>query len=661
MVDNNNENSHFNKYYLAFKGKLTKNDYQKFKNLHNCQEWFKFIKNITNGKEFEHLKRKEKNRDNAINLKNKGNHEFQQGNVTEALKLYNESLFLHPFDENKSENSIIRANRSAALYELEEFQLALIDIEKALKNEYPNELRYKIVDRKAKCLLALKQHQKAIQAFRETITALDDSKLTIERRQKWQKDIQIMLAVMTKNKAVDEKLPDKSYKCKIKGNRNKVYTSASNLVDINFSETMGRYAIAAEEIPCGEVIVHEKAYCSVLLNERIKTHCFQCFKRIISGEPCPTCASVKFCSDKCKNTALSTHHKYECQILDTLWSSGISVTCLMSLRIITQSNVEFFLKIRNLLKEEGGLWTNQEYNSSNFLTVYQLVRHEQKRTVADLMHRAYMALFLLSCLKQTDYFANLANKDLEDAEVLIGGLFMRFLQILQFNAHEISELDIKSSDLKDWKSIFIGGGLYPTLALFNHSCEPGIVRYFQGSKIVVRSVKRIKQGEMIAENYGPIFTVKPRKERQSILMQQYWFSCSCIPCVNNWPMLEYMDPNQLRFHCDNPECNNVLVVGTDNMNISIICRFCAKQTNIMKGLKALQDSESLFRLGESLMQSGEIEKALNKFLELYNILIDNLVPPFRDYYLCQQRIRSCFLSLGNMTAPMEKLKKLLKK
>lgn len=49
----------------------------------------------------------------------------------------------------------------------------------------------------------MKQHQKAIEAFRETITALDNAKLSLERRQKWQKDVQIMLAVMTKNNAKD--------------------------------------------------------------------------------------------------------------------------------------------------------------------------------------------------------------------------------------------------------------------------------------------------------------------------------------------------------------------------------------------------------------------------------------------------------------------------
>lgn len=29
------------------------------------------------------------------------------------------------------------------------------------------------------------------------------------------------------------------------------------------------------------------------------------------------------------------------------------------------------------------------------------------------------------------------------------------------------------------KSVFIGGAVYPTLAMFNHSCDPSIVRYYK--------------------------------------------------------------------------------------------------------------------------------------------------------------------------------------
>lgn len=48
---------------------------------------------------------------------------------------------------DEKEHSIIRANRSAVLYELNEYDLALNDIEKALNIGYPTELQYKILDR----------------------------------------------------------------------------------------------------------------------------------------------------------------------------------------------------------------------------------------------------------------------------------------------------------------------------------------------------------------------------------------------------------------------------------------------------------------------------------------------------------------------------------
>lgn len=53
-------------------------------------------------------------------------------------------------------------------------------------------------------------------------------------------------------------------------------------------------------------------------------------------------------------------------------------------------------------------------------------------------------------------------------------LLLRCLKSLQFNTHETACWDEQSE--KD-NSVGLGGGLYPTLALFNHSCSPSIVRY----------------------------------------------------------------------------------------------------------------------------------------------------------------------------------------
>lgn len=43
--------------------------------------------------------------------------------------------------------SIIYANRSACLYHLGDYDLAVSDIQRALDNGYPKELRYKVHDR----------------------------------------------------------------------------------------------------------------------------------------------------------------------------------------------------------------------------------------------------------------------------------------------------------------------------------------------------------------------------------------------------------------------------------------------------------------------------------------------------------------------------------
>lgn len=84
-----------------------------------------------------------------------------------------------------------------------------------------------------------------------------------------------------------------------------------------------------------------------------------------------------------------------------------------------------------------------------------------------------MARFLTKCLLTSNYFG--ANPKLENI-VKIEALALRSLQFLQFNTHEVAELHKSQVDGSE-KTKFIGGAIYPTLAMFNHSCDPGVVRY----------------------------------------------------------------------------------------------------------------------------------------------------------------------------------------
>lgn len=60
--------------------------------------------------------------------------------------------------------AIALANRSAALYHLEKYNLALSDIGLAEKG-YPKEIMYKLKERAARCHLANKSFELALKAF----------------------------------------------------------------------------------------------------------------------------------------------------------------------------------------------------------------------------------------------------------------------------------------------------------------------------------------------------------------------------------------------------------------------------------------------------------------------------------------------------------------
>ncbi len=68
------------------------------------------------------------------------------------------------------------ANRSAVLFSLKAFNLALDDIKLALESGYPDELAFKLLDRRAKIETHFRQFSDARDTYRQLIKALDISK-----------------------------------------------------------------------------------------------------------------------------------------------------------------------------------------------------------------------------------------------------------------------------------------------------------------------------------------------------------------------------------------------------------------------------------------------------------------------------------------------------
>lgn len=108
-----------------------------------------------------------------------------------------------------------------------------------------------------------------------------------------------------------------------------------------------------------------------------------------------------------------------------------------------------------------------------------MVRHEKERQTYSFLQYAFMSAFLVKFLEVNHYFdSDISGKtgDLcENDRIFVGGLIMRNLQVLQFNSHEVFDL-LKSKKTGTSQTVAIGAALYTTLAMFNHSCDPNIVR-----------------------------------------------------------------------------------------------------------------------------------------------------------------------------------------
>ncbi|XP_055917831.1 SET and MYND domain-containing protein 4 [Eupeodes corollae] len=635
----------FPEYYLNLRNVATETDIEKISQCTSDKKRMEYIDSLefvrSNDLKIERTF-EGKNSSTAAALKEKGNQAFKAMKWLEAMVLYSKSYIALP-DEKSAEKSIILANRSATLYHMTKYDETLLDIQRAMDYGYPKDLIYKLYERQARCYLAKKNFSSALLAFQKTVSTLDDAKLPQDKKAKMKFDAVAMITMLQKDPKAT-KNADKHKEAMVSPGipDEKSFTSSAIKIDQNKDE--GRFARAARDIKVGEEILVEHPFAAVLIEKFAKTHCENCFIRTVIPVACPNCCDVVYCSEKCLKQARESYHKYECGLLETIWRSGASVNCHLALRIIASRPLECFKKIKDEIDVALSIEDIKKLPKNDYRCVSHLVRHENGRTASNFFQHALMARFLTKCLQVSGYFGNPANP--EDI-ILISSLILRNLQFIQFNTHEISELHTSKTKQTE-KTVFIGGGIYPTLALFNHSCDPSIVRFFRGTTIHVNTIKPIESGLQISENYGPMYTQETRETRQAKLKDLYWFECSCDPCLENWPRFEEMKVDVIRFRCDAAmACPAIIEVPVNCNDFMVKCVHCGQNTNIFKGLKVMQDTELMTRTAKRLYDVGEYSNALKKFIDLLKIMNEVLAPPFPDYCHCQQSLKDCFLHFGN--------------
>ena len=249
-------------------------------------------------------------------------------------------------------------------------------------------MRYKLLERKAKCLRQIGNYSCAADFFKEALSVLPASNLGSNKRDALQKDLSSQLSECLKN-TIDTSVRDLKVSEDVDNSSNtgnggniqdrpehlrqthEVFTSLSAACDVAYTENKGRFIVSKRNLKPGETILVEKPYASVLLLDHTLSHCHHCFKRIVAPIPSAVSCLAVFCDETCRKAA--TYHEYEWPSLEVIAKSRVGKFGYLALRTITKYGPEFLRKFKMELhkgqfevesKKLQGCGTNGKYEAS---------------------------------------------------------------------------------------------------------------------------------------------------------------------------------------------------------------------------------------------------------------------------------------------------------
>lgn len=423
----------------------------------------------------------------------------------------------------------------------------------------------------------------------------------------------------------------------------------SNNVTMGYSKESGRGLYANRDIDVGEVLIVEKPYSSTVLSTLKNTYCHHCCSRVVSPLPCLSCSGVLFCSDQCRTEACELYHKYECQVLHKVWKADISLGHL-ALKMVLQAGIETLGKYSEVETDEKQLEAfslGEEYDPESYKSVYILVNHAADRNVEDLLRYCLQALFLVKCVEQSSFLGE--EKGIaEQLRMNVGAHLMRNLMMLPCNAHECSELLYKEGNLPESVTVEVGSAIYPCLSLINHSCDPNVVRHSYKNLCVVRAIRNIPKGSELLDNYGALCALTPTEERRIKLESQYFFTCHCQACTDDYPQYLDLPTDTPVFKCD--KCEGPVFLPLKGGYSDVPCSFCQHKHEITPRIGSLGQSDELYRMAMMDVLTGNCKNLDENIatLEGHLQLMDKVMcRPWRDYNDCQEALKQCYACKAN--------------
>ncbi|XP_037080735.1 SET and MYND domain-containing protein 4-like [Pollicipes pollicipes] len=553
------------------------------------------------------LKAKLKCAEESNRLRAEGNAAYgRRGQEAAALELYTRAVLAAPADDGPA-LALALANRSAVLLSLGWLGPCLVDMRRALRHGYPQQLRPKLEQR----LQRVRQEAQA-RSCPELAGPLDFNEDAADED--------------------DERLVSGAFRGKPAPELesiNRSMPSACAAVEVRHTDERGRVLVATRAISPGELLVVEQPYCAVLLPEETQGHCHHCCRWSPAPVGCLHCTEVRFCSGRCRAEAWTQYHAVECAIYGQLVALDAGQMALLAVRAVVVAGWP-----RLAAAAAGGAPDTPEYRSDDYQRVRQLVGNAAARPAADLFKRALMAVTLGRLLERS----SLPPPGADAAErqrrlVTLSAELLRHLQTLPCNAHEVSEQRLPGGRLAGATTCQVGAAVLPVLSLTNHSCDPNVFRCYHGTTAVLRALRPIDAGGELLDNYGYHYALMERDERRRGLARQYYFSCACAACRADLPPYERIPNGRPRAICRT--CTGDVAMCDHEADVT------KYEAEVARAADELQQAVS------AVLEEGAVD-VKDRVGELIELLDRRVKLPWRGLNDAQEVFKMCFLISGDV-------------
>ncbi|KAJ8322869.1 hypothetical protein QVD99_007444 [Batrachochytrium dendrobatidis] len=302
----------------------------------------------------------------------------------------------------------------------------------------------------------------------------------------------------------------------------------SSGLSLSTSATKHRCILATKSIPVGSTVLSEPAMAFISLGAL----CEYCLSTSdIQGQHtqlqrCTGCRQVVYCSVVCQKADWIAGHNSACAVLKT-------IDCSATTRQSNRNDIAMLFKVVRIISNPSFQSTTLDDRMDLDCPMDNVALVRNIRSIQPLVFLSLQShvLDFETCQAYPHATNALNGHSMKQIESQLPSAAVKLMNLpVSDLIHHLGRFRCNNFTIIDSNLFPVGEGTYPLASLFNHDCWPNCIAIFDGSRVVIQTIRDIAKGDELCISY--IDPILDHDSRRMSLETKYCFNCQCSVCMS---------------------------------------------------------------------------------------------------------------------------------